>query len=253
VSDNVAMTGVHLDKLARSIGAYTFSLATLFSAFFLAWLSLAQADFLYPLWYKLIDIDRNISQYAPKNRYRLHFETTSAAEHARLFADIVDAVHCQGKGLEHIVYRGPDGRTIRLLTEPEVVHLRDVARLIDLVRPIGWSAVVVWALLVVFAIGRRLALPSTRRVMVAVTASIVVLCVVTLLLGPVDTFYRLHTWIFPAGHQWYFYYEDSLMSTLMKAPDLFGYIAITWLALSLLLMAAMLWLVGWIVPRRASS
>ena len=36
----------------------------------------------------------------------------------------------------------------------------------------------------------------------------------------------MHEWVFPAEHQWFFYYQESLMTVLMKAPDLFGAIAI---------------------------
>jgi hypothetical protein len=32
--------------------------------------------------------------------------------------------------------------------------------------------------------------------------------------------------VFPPGHAWFFYYEDSLMTTLMQAPHLFGFIAV---------------------------
>ena len=39
-------------------------------------------------------------------------------------------------------------------------------------------------------------------------------------------FYQFHIWLFPADHEWFFYWQDSLMSTLMKAPVLFGGIAV---------------------------
>jgi len=45
----------------------------------------------------------------------------------------------------------------------------------------------------------------------------------------------LHVLIFPADHQWFFYYQDSLMSTLMKAPDLFAGIAVQIVLLALAL------------------
>tara|TARA_Y100000588_G_scaffold356149_1_gene412087 strand:- start:498 stop:764 length:267 start_codon:yes stop_codon:yes gene_type:complete len=45
-------------------------------------------------------------------------------------------------------------------------------------------------------------------------------------LGPKQVFYWFHIKVFPEGHQWFFYYQESLMSTLMKAPDLFGFIAV---------------------------
>ena len=41
-----------------------------------------------------------------------------------------------------------------------------------------------------------------------------------------DRFYALHEWIFPDNHQWFFYYQESLMTVLMKAPDLFGAISV---------------------------
>jgi uncharacterized membrane protein len=47
-----------------------------------------------------------------------------------------------------------------------------------------------------------------------------------ILIGPKQVFYHLHEMIFPADHAWFFYYQDSLMATLMKAPDLFGGIAL---------------------------
>jgi len=62
---------------------------------------------------------------------------------------------------------------------------------------------------------------------------------IVMALGPKAVFYWAHTKIFPAGHQWFFYYEESLMTTLMKAPDIFAFIA-------LLLVAVLiaLWLLG---------
>ena len=50
---------------------------------------------------------------------------------------------------------------------------------------------------------------------------------VLLIAGPTAVFYQLHIWIFPDDHQWFFYYQESLMSTMMKAPDLFGGIGAT--------------------------
>ena len=55
----------------------------------------------------------------------------------------------------------------------------------------------------------------------------------------------MHEMVFPDDHQWFFYYQDSLMTTLMKAPDIFFAIGAVWailasviyLLLSLLLQA----------------
>ncbi len=46
-----------------------------------------------------------------------------------------------------------------------------------------------------------------------------------MLIGPTKVFYWGHEVVFPENNQWFFYYEDSLMSTMMKAPALFGPIA----------------------------
>lgn len=45
-------------------------------------------------------------------------------------------------------------------------------------------------------------------------------------IGPTRVFYTLHEWVFPSDHQWMFSYQESLMTTLMKAPDLFAAIAV---------------------------
>jgi hypothetical protein len=45
----------------------------------------------------------------------------------------------------------------------------------------------------------------------------------------------LHTVVFPADHQWFFYYKDSLMASLMKAPDIFAAIAAQLLVVALLI------------------
>ena len=69
-----------------------------------SWQLLVSADFLYPLWYEVIGIDRTIAEYGPKNRYRDHFELTTRDERSRLFAAIVAAIHDGGRGLETLTY-----------------------------------------------------------------------------------------------------------------------------------------------------
>jgi hypothetical protein len=60
--------------------------------------------------------------------------------------------------------------------------------------------------------------------------------------GPMTVFYALHDRLFPPGHPWFFYYEDSLMTLLMQAPTLFGYIAVALVALALALWLGLLYL-----------
>ena len=222
-----------------------FTLLAFLATLMLAWQLLAGVNFLYPLWYEVIDIDHTIATYGPRNRYRHQFENTTKAERTRLFAAIVTAIHDQGKGLDTLSYHDPAGRVIgEMLTPPEITHLQDVARLVETLRKIGWGAGLALPVLLLLAARWRLPMPSIGRLMATAAGALFVMAGLIVLIGPVKVFYRLHTWIFPAGHAWFFYYEESLMTLLMQAPVLFGYIALTLAALSLLLFPALLWLLG---------
>ena len=116
-----------------------------FTALFIAWHALSAVDFLYPVWHKLLDIDKTVKVYGPQNRNRHGFEYTDAAEQARLFAAIVRAVENGGQGLENLRYRDANSRPIdTLLTAPEIVHLKDVARLVSGFQVFGWCCVAVF-------------------------------------------------------------------------------------------------------------
>lgn len=235
-------------KRARRAAAYGWlrsgqwlllTVAALLTAAYVAWLALAQVNFFYPLWHDLIGIDHTIEMYAPQNRYKPGFEQTSKAERTRLFAGIVDAIHQQGEGLQRLVYHDAKGQPIdQLLRKPEIVHLRDVARLTDLIHLIGVTASIVTIALLLVVRRQRLSMPPPALQLLGLLLPLAAVAVAMLLIGPVKVFYRLHTLIFPPGHEWFFYYQDSLMSTMMKAPDLFGYIGLAWAALSLLLLVA---------------
>jgi hypothetical protein len=226
-------------ELLQHIQWVIFILTASLAACYLAWLSLAQVNFLYPLWYDLIGIDRTIAVYAPQNRYRQGFEQTTKAERNRLFAAIVDAIHNHGRGLQRLVYRNPRGQSLdRFLRTAEILHLRDVAHLIDTVRPIGLVATIVAGILLFTIRCQRMSIPSFVSLVLGIAIPIGAAVGALLIIGPVEAFYWLHTLIFPPGHDWFFYYQDSLMSTMMKAPDLFGYVAFAWAFLSLALLLA---------------
>src|SRR5690625_5358126 len=82
-----------------------------------------------------------------------------------------------------------------------------------------------------YAYYRRCRLPPARKLLIGFTIAIAALAALILLIGPVRVFYALHDYIFPDDNPWFFYYQDSLMTTLMKAPDLFGLIAVFLVAL----------------------
>jgi hypothetical protein len=215
--------------------------AATLAALWLAWRCLAAVDFLYPALYSALDIHGHIEQFGPQNRYKPDFETTSREERFRLFGAIVAAIHDSGHGLDTLVYRDPSGRPIdRLLREPEVRHLEDVARLIDRLAPAGWLALA-WSAMHLLLI-RMLALPvpPLRKLLGASLAAVAALALLTLAIGPRRIFHAMHELVFPPENPWFFYYQDSLMSTMMKAPDLFGAIAAALLLLGLGIYAALL-------------
>ena len=116
-------------KITQVYIAWTgYSVGTLILSFWLAWHLSAQFNFLYPVWYSMLDIEQTVNQTMPKHLYKKEFIVTNQAEHHRLFAEIVTSVQDRGNGLEEIVFFAPTGEALDvLLTESEVTHLRDVA------------------------------------------------------------------------------------------------------------------------------
>lgn len=209
---------------------------------FLAWRLLAVLDFMYPAVYETADLGAHIKKYAPLNRYRDGFELTTREEHQRLFGDIAEAIRDSGNGLGSLVYKDPDGKTLGVLLRPaEIIHLTDVAKLVRTLERAGIAAVFVLVAVLITVRRQRILLPSPVRLFALAAGSVFVISMGIIVAGPVDVFYGLHRRIFPSDNQWFFYYEESLMSTLMKAPDLFGYIAVILVALTLLFFGLILW------------
>lgn len=207
----------------------------------LSWHLWAQVNFAYPTAYKLLDIEAQVKEFAPHNRHKQEFEHTTPEEHWQLFGQIVSGIQHHGKGLAKIEYRLPDGTRTTFMHNAEVVHLQDVANLIDGLYTTGTIAGVLWVCLLIMAYRKKLQLPALRKVMLGSAAAIAIGSAIIVSLGATQVFYWFHTKIFPEGHQWFFYYEDSLMTTLMKAPDIFGLIAVLLLALAIVLWLGTIW------------
>jgi hypothetical protein len=241
------------EAAARGRAAHLWLLlpAAALAALWLSWRCLAAADFLYPVLYDAIDVHGHIQEFAPQNRYKTGFEHTTRAERFRLFSAIVDAIHASGEGLEDLVYHDAEGRVVdRLLRPPEVGHLRDVAALVDRVAPVGWLAVLWTGLHLLLLRLRGWAVPPLGRLMGASLLATAAGVAAVLLAGPRRVFAWLHEAVFPPDHPWFFYYQDSLMSTMMKAPYLFGAIAVVMLALALLFYGLLLWAATRAAPQR---
>lgn len=211
-------------------------LSGLLAALMTSWTLHKYVDYGYGFWYDQLNIGEHIDKYGPRNRYIKGFHHLEREAHLALFSDIVEAVHTQGQGLETIEFTDRLGRTKHLLREPEIVHLQDVARLIDVLSIAGGVSLLFAAVGVWYLRSRRVAVEwkSQGKLFAGLLG---VIGLVVLLIGPKQVFYYMHVLIFPDDHQWFFYYQESLMSTMMKAPDLFGGIAITLIGLGLTLFA----------------
>ena len=237
-------------RLLRGMLLTGYLVCALLAALYVAWLAQARMDFLYPFWYQAIGIDQTIARYAPKNRYRRHFQHTDRAERLRLFRELARGIRTPGYDFSALVYHDPAGRPLgRLLTPPEVRHLQDVARLVAGGERLGLAALLTWLAAVLLVLRRRWPLPGLRRQLLAGLLGIATATLAILALGPTRVFYQFHVWLFPGDNPWFFYYEDSLMSTMMRAPDLFGGIAVALLLSALVLWILMLWLPTWLQGR----
>ena len=225
-----------------------------FLAFCLAlggsWIALASIDFGYQYLYGLIGIDAHIMKYAPMNQLKMGFELSSDAERYRLFSDIVTAIHQQGQGLASLAY-GNQGSRQLLLTQDELLHLQDVATLISY---LAWVLLLILLLfmgLLIWLYRTGQSMPSFKVLLFWSLLVLLFLVGLVFALGPHNVFNQLHIWAFPVENKWFFYYEESLMSTLMKAPDLFAYIAVMLVLLALPLFILLMWLLKKLFTGRA--
>jgi len=224
--------------MKRSLVGGVYGLLLWGVALWLAWIALAAVDFLYPLAYGWLDIASTLQTYVPQNRFgKQDYPDADVAQHVQQFAAISQAIHAQGAGLAELSYHDAQGKVLGLLlTRDEVLHLQDVARLVTGGMNVGAVATGLWLAWLVLMAKQGWSLPSLGRVLLGSAGVLLVLGAVLAAFGFESVFYALHRWIFPADHPWFFYYQDSLMSSLMQAPNLFAVIGIFWLLLTLLLL-----------------
>ena len=217
-----------------------YALTLFLSATLIAWHLLAQIDFAYPQAYKLLEIDKHISRFAPQNRYRRQFELTTQEEHLQLFSEIITGIQNNGIGLATITYSHA-GKSSTLLREAEVDHLQGVANLVDRFYWLGTVSLLVSIILFVLIRQIKPPLPKLKQVMAGIFFLVLSGIATFIIVGPRKLFQWLHTQLFPEGDQWFFYYQDSLMTTLMKAPDLFGFMGALLGMVTLLLYSCLLY------------
>lgn len=229
--------------LRRFLVTVGMTFLTFWMSLFCTWQLLSSINFAYPALYDMIGIDKTIAVYGPQNRFKKDMVLTTRGERIRLFSAIVDAINNDGKGLSTIRYQEQNGRSIDvLLREPEVVHLQDVANLLSVLRNFSFIVLVITAMLIGVLYWRRIQILRVRYAFLAVGLLTIAGVLISIAYGTKKLFYKWHVLVFPDGHQWFFYYQDSLMSTMMKAPVLFGYIAALIMALALVVFSLLWWL-----------
>lgn len=214
------------DRMCKGGQQGGLALSTLILAMTIGWIVLAQQNFLYGVWHDHAGIGEGIEKYGSKNRFKQGFADTDREQRVQLFAEINTAIHHHGKGLADIVYQSvSSGGPQVLLRVPEQVHLQDVANLIDVLHIAVSINFLIWCGLAIFVWRRRRASVNIKHqfagLIIVVLATLIILAV----FGADNVFNQLHIWVFPEGNAWFFYYQDSLMSTMMLAPYLFAWIA----------------------------
>jgi uncharacterized membrane protein len=210
------------------------------------WMVNAKLGYGYTWLYGFYETEQHIARYAPQNKFRQGFETTSVDEHQKFFQQIVDSVHANGEGLADISYEY-SGQTMPLLHEAERIHLQDVANLINAIHRLAFCCLLVFMACFLGQYrhqskskGQAQEQASARGLLSIFALSLILMTAAFFIWGAKAIFYYMHTLVFPDDHQWFFYYQDSLMSTLMKAPDLFAGIAIQIVLVGLIFYVAML-------------
>ena len=242
-----------IKSLLKSLGNWGLTLSLLITCVYVSWQILSQVNFLYGSIYQHNKLEAHINEFAPLNRNNKEsFARTTNEERIRVFNDIAYEINSGGAGLSKIsyTYPGSEAPTIFLIDE-EKDHLLDVANLVGKLKPIGAA---VATLLIIFYgvcwyykvsqfkyLWRPSGVISSLLKILSITALLVG---ATYLIGPQKTFYLLHEWAFSDKAQWYFYFEDSLMTTLM--PE----VVFANIAVLLTLITLCTWLLAHFVLRR---
>lgn len=226
--------------ILRALLVISSTLSGLYLLLFLAWQLTASLGYSYPFWYQHYGIKSAIERFSPQNTLRRGFETTTTETHHALFQQIADSVHRGGQGLSDLVYTNSEtDTTIPLLRAPEIAHLQDVALLISRLESIAWWAVGVF-LISLLIIRWRAWQVSVRECLGLSALLALLLSAYVGMIGLKPAFHQLHEWLFTSGAPWFFYYQESLMSTLMYAPFLFYGIGMQIAFFSLLFIALIL-------------
>lgn len=214
-----------IKKLFSSLTNTLYGFGMLMSAFFITWCLLSRVDFFYPSLHQQLDITATVSEFGPKNRYKDGFETTTPEQHFTYFSNIVAAINNDGKGLDDIYYPYQNSQ-IKLLRKAEVLHLQDVAFLLNKLSIFSYAMMILLLMILIYRYRNKRKLPSVKKQFIQLIIFISSLTIVSGIVGFKEVFYWFHRVSFPENNEWFFYYQDSLMTTMMQAPTLFAPISV---------------------------
>ena len=144
-------------------------------------------------------------------------------------------VNANGVGLKTIQYFNTDGVPINLfLTLEEVDHLEDVSVLVQSMNNLAFIFIIIFIIITLMAWRYKRAPPSLLMLICSMASFVVIITGSIIFTGPLEVFNKLHELVFANKSQWHFYYQDSLMTTLLKAPDTFATMAILMTAIALI-------------------
>jgi uncharacterized membrane protein len=229
---------MNVKPFLSSLTNLLYSFGMLVSALFITWCLLSRVDFLYPTFYQWLDINETVAEFGPQNRYKEGFGETSSSQHFDYFSQIVTAINNDGKGLSAIHYPFK-GRHVQLLRDAEIHHLEDVAHLLNGLFNLAIGTATFMVLLLGYRVHRQRELPSVKKQVVQLLILVGTLTMISAIFGFKEVFYWLHRVSFPASNEWFFYYQDSLMTTMMKAPTLFGPISVLLVLMTCLVFIAL--------------
>jgi hypothetical protein len=213
---------------------FFFCLFLLFFSIGLSWQVNKSANFFYQFWYSQLNIEQTIKTYVPQNTQgKRDFASTDNKQHFKSFNQIVDEIHSDGIGLAELSYFNGENQKRTLLTKAEVVHLKDVSVLVN---KLYFASAINVILLFIIAGGAyqvKAQKPPKKEQYTAVVIPTFLFLLIFSIFGFTEIFYYLHVLVFPDNHQWFFYYQESLMSSLMKAPDLFAGIGFSLIVIAL--------------------
>ncbi|NTS76100.1 DUF1461 domain-containing protein [Catenovulum sp. SM1970] len=218
----------------RVLGTTCVLFFSLAFAFLAGWKITAAFEFAYPLWYQVMDIEQAIAKFAPQNIYKQDFALTDPQQHILLFKQIADSIELPladvKSALASIEYTNREHTVIdTLLHNSEIQHLYDVAVLLNTINTFCFGVIILTASLLFgmyqFSQNTKTSINiKITDVYLSMLALLSVGLIIIAVIGFRPVFYQLHKWVFPENSQWFFYYQESLMTTLMQAPYLFAYI-----------------------------